>query len=293
MSKLFSLITANWETCPGQTLPSALTAANEMTPCYRITHILLPSQSNPALPTSFNLLTPENTDIDTDFGGVSSSAESSAVESSSEAESDDKTERGDSAEAESDAEGASLAESGVLVGLPDAESARSFGSISSRRPYTPSESDDEAWTQVDVSSNTIRAEVEVTSPLSRNLPSHLSQRVFRDRQFSGDWVSTDDLGSDAEGDISDNESVSSLMDSLILGTAAAPTRTGFADVSSGPAFASTPKDAASTTDATSPVPFISRFNLPIDLFPERRAPQPSDATQSSRGKMTFFEYLYG
>lgn len=262
-----------------------------MTPCYRITHILLPSQSNPALPTSFNLLTPENTDIDTDFGGVTSSAESSAMESSSEAESDDRTERGDSTEAESDGEGASLAESGVLVGLPDAESARSFGSISSRRPYTPSESDDEAWTQVDVSSNTIRAEI--ASPRTRNLPSALSQRVFRDRQLSGDWVSTDDLGSDAEGDISDNESVSSLMDSLILGTAAAPTRTGYADASSGPTFTPTTEDAAHTTGATSPVPFISRFNLPIDLFPERRAPQPSGAMESSRGKMTFFEYLYG
>lgn len=271
-------------------MPSALTADNEMTPCYRITHILLPSQSNPALPTSFNLLTPENTDIDTDFGGVTSSAESSAVGSSSEAESDSKTERGDSTDGESDNEGSSLAESGVLIGLRDAESARSFAPISARRTYALSESDDEAWTQVDVSSTTIRAEE--ASPPSRNLPSTLSQRVFRDRQLSGDWVNTDDLGSDAEGDISDNESVSSLMDSLILGTAAAPTRTGFENAP-GPAFTRTMDQAATAPDATSPLPFISRFNLPIDLFPERRAPQASGGIDAKQGKMTFFEYLYG
>lgn len=213
--------------------------------------------------------------------------------SSSETEGDDKTERGDSTDAESDVDGASLAGSGVLVGLHDAESARSFAPISARRTYAPSESDDEAWTQVDVSSNTIRAEN--ASPPSRNVPSTLSQRSFRDRQLSGDWVSADDLGSDAEGDISDNESVSSLMDSLILGTAAAPTRTGLADIPRGSAFTRTTEDASHASDATSPIPFISRFNLPIDLFPERRAPQPSGngALDSKQGKMTFFEYLYG
>jgi hypothetical protein len=220
------------------------------------------------LPTSFNLLTPENTDIDTDFGGTTSGAESSAVSGS---DTETSTERGDSTDAETDRE--DLAGSGVLVGLRDADSARSLLQPSSRRTYAPSESDDEAWTQVDVSSATIRAHEEIP-PSPR--PSGFSQRLPR---LSGDWVNTDDLGSDAEGDISDNESVSSLMDSLILGTAAAPTRTGFT--------------AQQTRSEDGSHPFVSKFNLPMDLFPERRAPQQGGPVEGKGGKMTFFEYLYG
>lgn len=263
---------------------------NEITPCYRITHILLPSQSNPALPTSFNLLTPENTDIDTDFGTTSGAESSAAGTSDTETE----TERGDSTDVEtSDRDEGSLAESGVLVGLRDSDPARSFVPLGTRRPYTPSESDDEAWTQVDVSSTTIRVVHDTEIPPSPRVPTTYSQRLPRDRQLSGEWVNTDDLGSDAEGDISDNESVSSLMDSLILGTAAAPTRTGFTQTAG--ASASTASVQGTHAEDGSPShPFISKFNLPIDLFPERRA-QLSNAVsaEGQGGKITFFEYLYG
>lgn len=262
-------------------MPSMPIGDNDITPCYRITHILLPSQSNPALPISLNLLTPENTDIDTDFG-ASSGTESAvgAVTSDSETE----TERGDLTDSEADLglSQSSLAESGVLVGLQDAESARVFPAVA-RRQYASSESDDEAWTQVDVSSATIRVGNEL--PLSPRGPSTFAQRSSRDRQLSGDWVHTDDFGSDAEGDISDNESVSSLMDSLILGTAAAPTRTARTDAT-GPSI--------SAPDESPMHPFISKFNLPIDLFPERRAPQSGNGSADRKQvKMTFFEYLYG
>lgn len=263
-----------------------MTDDNEITPCYRITHILLPSQSNPALPTSFNLLTPENTDIDTDFGGTTSGAESSAISGS---DTETSTERGDSTDAETDREEGSLAGSGVLIGLRDAESARSFvPPLTARRTYAPSESDDEAWTQVDVSSATIRVN-DNDIPPSPRVPSTFAQRLPRDRQLSGEWVNTDDLGSDAEGDISDNESVSSLMDSLILGTAAAPTRIGFTDAASAASFV----PDAHSGDGSVSHPFISKFNLPIDLFPERRAPPQGGPVEGKGGKMTFFEYLYG
>lgn len=263
-----------------------MTDDNEITPCYRITHILLPSQSNPVLPTSFNLLTPESTDIDTDFGGTTSGAESSAISGS---DTETSTERGDSTDAETDGEQGSLAESGVLVGLRDTESARSFApTLPARRAYASSESDDEAWTQVDLSSATIRVNDNEIPPSPR-VPSSFAQRLPRDRQLSGEWVNTDDLGSDAEGDISDNESVSSLMDSLILGTASAPTRTGFTDA---PSVVSFVPDTRSGDGSVSH-PFISKFNLPIDLFPERRAPQQGAPVEGKGGKMTFFEYLYG
>lgn len=267
------LCSAN-QVSPGQTLPSAFTGDdNEITPCYRITHILLPSQSNPALPTSFNLLTPENTDIDTDFGGTTSGAESSAVSGS---DTETSTERGDSTDAETDHE--DLAHSGVLIDA-DPSSRFSIPTSAGRRTYASSESDDdEAWTQVDVSSATIRHQHDELPPSPR-VPSAFSQP--RDRQLSGDWVNTDDLGSDAEGDVSDTESVSSLMDSLILGTAAAPTRTGFAAQDTRP------------KDGNAAYPFVSKFNLPMDLFPERRAPQQGGPVEAQGGKMTFFEYLYG
>ncbi|KAJ9098202.1 hypothetical protein QFC21_004531 [Naganishia friedmannii] len=266
-----------------QTLPSASIGDSDITPCYRITHILLPSQSNPALPVSLNLLTPENTDIDTDFG-ASSGTESAvgAVTSDSETE----TERGDltDSEAELGMSQSSLAESGVLVGMQETDCVRPSVPSFMRRQSASSESDDEAWTHVNVSSATIRVGNEL--PLSPRIPSTFLQRSPGDRQLIGEWVNTDDLGSDAEGDISDNESVSSLMDSLILGTAAAPTRAGTTQTT-GP-VTSAPDD--------SPLhPFVSKFNLPIDLFPERRAPPQSGngSTDRKQDKMTFFEYLYG
>ncbi|KAJ9110271.1 hypothetical protein QFC19_001674 [Naganishia cerealis] len=262
-----------------QTLPSAPVGDDDITPCYRITHILLPSQSNPAIPASFNLLTPESTDIDTDFG-ASSAAESSTGVLTSDSETE--TERGDSTDVETDlgmSEG-SLAESGVFVGLQDSESARPFVSSLTRRQYAPSESDDESWTRVDVSSATIRLPADI-SPSPR-VPSTISQQMSRDRQLSGEWVSTDDFSSDAEGDISDNESVCSLMDSLILGTASAPTHSATGE----PPF---------VQDASVMHPFVSKFNLPIDLFPERRAPPQSGngSSDKNQAKITFFEYLYG
>ncbi|KAJ9117469.1 hypothetical protein QFC22_004319 [Naganishia vaughanmartiniae] len=269
-----------------QTLPSAPIGDSDITPCYRITHILLSSQANPALPISLNLLTPENTDIDTDFG-ASSGTESAVGAVTSDSETETETERGDLTDSEADLgkSQSSLAESGVLVGMQDAESsARTSVPPFTRRQYASSESDDEAWTQVDISSATIRAGNEL--PLSPRVPSTFSQRAAKDRQLSGEWVHTDDLGSDAEGDISDNESVSSLMDSLILGTAAAPTRTATTYVTG---------SVTSAPDESPLHPFVSKFNLPIDLFPERRAPPQSGngSTGRKQEKVTFFEYLYG
>lgn len=209
----------------------------------------------PALSARLQLMTPDNSELDTDFAtgseaGFGTTSDSEAASSRIE-ESDTETERGSEK---------GLARSGL--------GRTSFVPKANDHDHADeSESDEEGDTTL------------VPIEASHAPPSTLRRKRRSESKPSGELRKQDDGGDDSYGEASDEEgyaeSTSSLLDSMMLT----------------PAGTSLEKEARS---GDSVAPFASEFDIPlhIDLFPERRSKLDNQRIAQRRGKMPFFEYLF-
>ncbi len=299
----------------GQTLPSLTQQDNTYSPPYRITHILKPSHAKPTLPETFDLMTPENTDLDTGESGsdVASMTDGGLT---------------------SDSESELLGSRGVDIGTsvvgremsetesedaPRGRRSTATGNINIPSGRDPSVGSDSDWSRAETESIGGDSEMEeiVWRPApsgSLENPSGLGDVSFAstirpqgDRLLASGPAS--ESGDDADADQSDQDSIagSMMMDSLVIEQASTSfaqngVNIGNVENISGWTMTSSLPESNGFLSRRSLIeerrqslganaPFVSEFDLPVDLFPARRAGLAQGREKEE--KPTFFEYLYG
>jgi hypothetical protein len=205
--------------------------------------------------THFQLLTPENSELDTDFG-TGSEAGFAATSDSELASS-----HYESSDTETETEG----------GATNNRSSPKHRTSTLRHELDTDDglSDDEEEAEGDTTILPVEADPGTPAPIRRKRKSAADKKILREQ---GDDDDSYGEASDEEGYA---ESTSSMLDSLLLN-----------EPSQGGLQGGLPSTAQ---------PFASEFDIPlhIDLFPERRARPASEGQTVRRGKIPFFEYLYG
>ena len=207
--------------------------------------------------TPFQLMTPDNSELDTDFATGSeagfTATSDSELASSHYDPSDTETEGGNgkSRTPAKPRQAGLRHEMSTDNGHPDLDS-----DLEGDTTLIPAESD---------------ASEPVPQPRRRRKSEN---KPDGERSASQDREDSEDSYGEASDEEGYAESTSSMLDSLLLSD-----------------------PSASVPQVSLPVsqPFASEFDIPlhIDLFPERRAKQQPDNVTVRRGKTPFFEYLYG